>query len=55
MLQIFFWGGGQGKLDVRGGVGQKQMNADRGGEGVKKSENFADVICVWPLTVISDY
>ena len=21
-----------------------------GGKGVKKSENFADVICTWPLT-----
>ena len=24
-------------------------NADKGGEGVKKSQNFADVICGWAL------
>ena len=29
------------------------MNADKGGEGVKKSENSADVICVWPLKVFN--
>ena len=26
-----------------GGILEKQMNADKGGEGVKKSENSADV------------
>ena len=29
------------------------MNADKGRERVKKSENSADVICVWPLSKIS--
>ena len=28
----------------------RECDSDKGG-GVKKSENFADVICTWPLSV----
>ena len=27
----------------------REWDSDKGGEGVQKSENFADVLYVWPL------
>ena len=41
--------GGQAKLDVRRGGGLVKA-----GEYGQRGENFADVICVWPLEQMLD-
>ena len=46
-------GGGPPKVDDRTDK-LRECDSGKGREGVRKSENFADVICTCPLTAAAD-